>query len=42
MKIIASKTNRTLKQVKQDTINKDNWIDSKTALKYGFVDKILI
>lgn len=42
MRIIANKTNRTLKQVKQDTINKDSWIDSKTALKYGFVDKILV
>ena len=42
MRIIANKTNRTLKQVKQDTINKDSWIDSKTALKYGFVDRILV
>lgn len=41
LKIIASKTNRTIKQVKNDTINKDNWFDSKTAVKYGFVDKIL-
>ena len=41
LKIIVSKTNRTIKQVKNDTINKDNWFDSKTAVKYGFVDKIL-
>lgn len=41
LKIISSKTNRTIKQVKNDTINKDNWFDSKTAVKYGFVDKIL-
>ena len=41
LKIIASKTNRTIKQVKNDTINKDNWFDSKSAVKYGFVDKIL-
>ena len=27
MRIIANKTNRTLKQVKQYTINKDSWID---------------
>lgn len=42
MKIIASKTNRTYKQIKQDTINKDNWINSKNAVKYGFVDKVLV
>lgn len=42
MKIIASKTNRTYKQIKQDTINKDNWINSRTAVKYGFVDKVLV
>lgn len=42
MKIIASKTNRTYKQIKQDTINKDNWINSRTAIKYGFVDKVLV
>ena len=28
IKIISNKTNRTFKQVKQDTINKDNWMDS--------------
>lgn len=42
MKIVASKTNRTYKQIKQDTINKDNWINSRTAVKYGFVDKVLV
>lgn len=42
MKIIASKTNRTYNQIKQDTINKDNWINSRTAVKYGFVDKVLV
>lgn len=42
MKIVASKTNRTYKQIKQDTINKDNWINSRTAVKYGFVNKVLV
>ena len=42
IKIISNKTNRTFKQVKQDIINKDNWMDSKTAVRYGFVDKVLV
>lgn len=41
VKILASKTNRTIKQIKQDTINKDHWLNATTALKQGFVDKIL-
>lgn len=40
-RIMASKTNRTIKQIKKDTFNKDKWISSNQALKYGFVDRIL-
>ena len=40
-KIIASKTNMSLKDVQKDTKKKDTWINSKNALKYGFVDKVL-
>lgn len=40
-KIIASKTHRTIKQIKKDTANKDSWMSSSKALRYGFVDKIL-
>ena len=40
-RIIASKTNMSLKNVQKDTKKKDTWINSKNALKYGFVDKVL-
>ena len=40
-RIIASKTNMSLKDVRKDTKKKDTWINSKNALKYGFVDKVL-
>lgn len=40
IKIIASKTNRTIKQLRKDTVNKDRWLTATTALKEGFVDKI--
>lgn len=40
-KIIANKTNMTLKEVQQATKNKDRWLKSKEALKMGFVDKII-
>lgn len=40
-KIIASKTNMSLKDVQKDTKKKDTWINSKNALKFGFVDKVL-
>ncbi len=40
-KIIVSKTNMSLKDVQRDTKKKDTWINSKNALKYGFVDKVL-
>lgn len=39
-KIIASKTNMSLKDIQKDTKKKDTWINSKNALKYGFVDKV--
>lgn len=41
LKIITSKTNRSMKQVKSDVINKDTWMNAKEALKYGFVDEII-
>ena len=40
-RIIASKTNMSLKDVQKDTKKKDTWINSKNALKFGFVDKVL-
>ena len=40
-RIIVSKTNMSLKDVQKDTKKKDTWINSKNALKYGFVDKVL-
>lgn len=39
--IIASKTSKTLKQIKKETMNKDSWMNADEALKYGFVDEIL-
>lgn len=40
-KIISDKTNRSFQQIKKDATNKDAWMNSKLALKYNFVDKIL-
>lgn len=40
IKILANKTNRTIKQLRKDTINKDRWLTATTALEEGFVDKI--
>lgn len=40
-KIISDKTNRSFQQIKKDATNKDAWMSSSLALKYGFVDKIL-
>lgn len=40
-KIISKKTNRSFQQIKKDATNKDAWMSSKLALKYGFVDKVL-
>ena len=40
-KIIASKTNMTVSQIKQEATRKDSWLSAKQALKYGFVDYIL-
>lgn len=40
-KIIEQKTNMSMSMIKKYTINKDSWINSNRALKYGFVDKII-
>lgn len=40
-KIIASKTNMTINQIKQEATRKDSWLSAKQALKYGFIDYIL-
>lgn len=40
-KIIASKTNMTVSQIKKEATRKDSWLSAKKALKYGFVDYIL-
>lgn len=39
-KILASKTGKTLKQIESDT-NRDYYLSSEEALKYGLIDKIL-
>lgn len=41
-KIIVQKTNLNWKQVKEDTTKKDKWYTANEAMKYGFVDKIMI
>lgn len=40
-KIIASKTNMTVNQIKQEVTRKVSRLSAKKALKYGFVDYIL-
>jgi len=40
-KLLVKNTNRTLSQIKRDTVNKDSWYSAQRALKYGFVDKVL-
>ncbi|MGE5456327.1 MAG: ClpP family protease [Ignavibacteriales bacterium] len=40
-KIIAQKTKKSLKEVKRDTLNKDSWMNSSQALRWGFVDEIV-
>lgn len=40
--LIVENTNRTVAQVKKDTVNKDSWYSSQKALEYGFIDKILM
>lgn len=40
-KLLVKNTNRTLSQIKKDTINKDSWYSSYKAKKYGFVDKVI-
>ncbi len=39
-KILAKNTKKTLKKIEQDT-ERDNFMDSNEALKYGLIDKIL-
>ena len=39
-KILAKNTGKTIKQIEKDT-SKDNYMDSKCALTYGLIDKIL-
>ena len=39
-KIISDKTNQSLKKIEKDT-DRDYFMDSKEALKYGIIDKII-
>lgn len=41
-KLIVKNTNLSMSQVKKDTINKDTWYSAQKALKYGFIDKVLM
>lgn len=41
-KMIVKCTNMSMAQVKKDTVNKDTWYPAKKALKYGFIDKVLV
>ena len=34
-RIIASKTNKSLKEIQKDTKKKDTWINANNALRYG-------
>ena len=38
--IISSKTNKNIKQVEKD-VERDYFMDSSEALRYGIIDKIL-
>lgn len=40
--LIVENTNRTMAQVKKDTVNKDSWYSSQKALEYGFIDEVLM
>ncbi len=40
-RILVKNSNRTMSQIRKDTINKDTWYSSKRALEYGFIDKVL-
>ncbi len=39
-RIMASHSSRTYKQIVKDT-DRDNFLDAKTAIEYGFIDEIL-
>lgn len=41
-KLIVKNTNLSMSQVKKDTVNKDTWYSAQKALRYGFVDKVLV
>lgn len=41
-KLLVKNTKLNMAQVKKDTINKDTWYSAQKALKYGFVDKVLV
>ena len=38
--ILAKHTNQSIKVIEKDT-DRDNFLDAKSAVKYGLVDKIL-
>ena len=38
--ILSKNTNQSLEKIKEDT-ERDNFMDSKEALEYGIVDKII-
>lgn len=41
-KLIVKNTNLSMSQVKKNTVNKDTWYSAQKALRYGFVDKVLV
>jgi len=41
MRLIVKNTNRTLAQVRKDTVNKDTWYSAQKAKRYDMIDKIL-
>ena len=41
-KIIVSKTNKSMKDIKKEATRKDSWMSASAAVKYGFVDKVII
>ena len=40
-KIIASKTKKSMKDIKREATRKDSWMTATAAVKYGFVDKVI-
>lgn len=41
-KLIVKNTNLSMSQVKKNTVNKDTWYSAQKALRYGFVDRVLV